>query len=106
MAGPEAKIEAYLVKRCKEIGGIAEKYTSPNKRSVPDRLCQFPQDTIVFVELKATGKKPTKLQEHDHSVRRQRGHQVYVIDSKEGVDNFIKEMATTIDLKTAIGDIL
>ena len=38
----EKTIEAYFVKRIKEIGGVAEKFTSPNKRAVPDRLVLLP----------------------------------------------------------------
>lgn len=34
----EKHIEAHLVKRVKEHGGIAYKFTSPQRRSVPDRL--------------------------------------------------------------------
>jgi len=38
----ERVIEAYLVQKVKELGGIAYKFTSPQRRSVPDRLCLFP----------------------------------------------------------------
>lgn len=34
----EKTIEAHLVKRVKERGGVAYKFTSPQRRSVPDRL--------------------------------------------------------------------
>ena len=88
----EKTIEAYFVKRIKEIGGVAEKFTSPNKRAVPDRLVLLPSGVALFVELKAPGKKPTPLQLSDHSKRRALGFRVEVIDSKEGVDKFITEL--------------
>lgn len=34
----EKKVEEHLCKRVKELGGIAYKFTSPQRRSVPDRL--------------------------------------------------------------------
>jgi hypothetical protein len=104
--GSEAIIENYLVKRCRSIGGVAEKFTSPNKRAVPDRLCQFPFDVIVFVELKAEGKVPTPAQAEDHKRRRARGHEVRVIDSKSGVDDFIIEVEHTLLKLKAIEDLI
>lgn len=89
--GPEAKVEAYLVKRCRELSWLCEKYTSPNKRAVPDRIIFMPFNRVVFVELKAPEKKPTKLQEYDHKKRREMGFTVYVCDSKEAVDKMIQE---------------
>lgn len=96
--GPEAIIENYLVKQCKKVGGVAEKFTSPQKRSVPDRLCQFEYNLIYFVELKAEGKLPTAAQSLDHHNRRARGHVVYVIDSKKAVDAFIAHVKLKISI--------
>jgi len=41
---------------------------------------------ICFVETKATGNKPTKLQEREHAFLRGLGFEVLVIDSKEEID--------------------
>jgi len=84
----EKTIEAALVKRVKALGGMAEKFTSPAKRSVPDRLITLPDGRIIFVELKAPNKKPTPKQAHDHDVRRSLGCDVRVIDSLEAVNAF------------------
>lgn len=81
----ERDIEAYLVKRCKEIGALCDKFTSPQRRSVPDRLITF-GGRVLFVELKATGKKPTEAQVRDHERRRSAGAEVVWLDSKEAVD--------------------
>lgn len=83
----ESAIEAYLVRRIRALGGMAEKFTSPGKRSVPDRLVILPDNRIIFVELKANGKKPTENQLRDHERRRALGCTVLVLDSKEGVDD-------------------
>jgi len=87
----ETPIENALVKRVKALGGMAEKFTSPNRRSVPDRLVTLPGGRIIFVELKATGKKPTDAQLRDHARRRVLGHRVMVIDSMEQVNRFPDE---------------
>lgn len=84
----EKTIEAALVKRVKVLGGMAEKFTSPNKRSVPDRLVTLPGGRIIFVELKAPGKKPTAKQELDHQRRRDLGCDVRVISTMEEIDVF------------------
>ncbi len=86
----ERDVEAYLVKRVKELGGIAYKFTSPGRRSVPDRLVVWPTGEVQFVELKAPGAKPTPLQLREHDKLRALGQVVYVLDSKELVDRWVK----------------
>ena len=84
----ETPIEQALVRRVKSLGGMAEKFQSPQKRSVPDRICLLPKGRIIFVELKASGKKPTDAQLRDHEKRRLLGADVRVIDSIEQVNLF------------------
>lgn len=84
----ERDIERALVKRVKTLGGMAEKFTSPGRRSVPDRLVTLPGGWVIFVELKAPGKKPTDNQLRDHQRRIELGCDVRVIDSLEAVDAF------------------
>ena len=83
----EKTIEVALVQRVKSLGGMAEKFTSPAKRSVPDRIVTLPDGRIIFVECKAPGKKPTPAQQKDHERRRALGCEVLVIDSLEGAKN-------------------
>src|SRR5689334_9336935 len=89
----ERDIEAYLVKRCKEIGALCDKFTSPQRRSVPDRLITF-GGRVLFVELKATGARPTPAQVRDHERRRAAGAEVVWLDSKAQADNVIKALET------------
>jgi hypothetical protein len=84
----ERDIEKALVKKVKELGGIAEKFTSPQKRSVPDRIVTLPGGRIIFCELKAPGKRPTNNQRRDHLKRRMLGADVRLIDSFEMIDGF------------------
>jgi hypothetical protein len=85
----EADIEAYLVKRVAEFGGRAEKFTSPSRAAVPDRLVLWPPGRAEFVECKAPGKLPTAAQARDHEARHAMGFDVFVIDSFVGVDKYI-----------------
>lgn len=84
----EKTIEVALCKRVKELGGSCEKFTSPGRRSVPDRLITLPGGRIVFVEVKAPGKKATELQAYDHAKRRALGCDVRLINSMEQVHAF------------------
>lgn len=84
----ERDVEKALVKRVKELGGMCEKFTSPGRRSVPDRLITMPGGRIIFVELKAPGKEPTENQAKDHTRRRDLGCDVRVIDNLEDARAF------------------
>lgn len=84
----EKDIESALCARVKSLGGLCEKFVSPGRRSVPDRIVTLPGGVIVFVEVKAPGKKPTDLQERDHARRKALGCRVVVIDSVESANAF------------------
>jgi len=84
----EKDVEAALVRRVKALGGLCEKFTSPGRRSVPDRIITMPNGQIIFVELKAPNKKPTDAQLKDHERRRALGCDVRVIDNKEDARAF------------------
>ena len=77
----ESQLEQKLVSHITKLGGIAYKFSSPNRRSVPDRLCVMPNGRVFFVELKTKGKTPTALQQHEHETLRALGHTVLVIDN-------------------------
>lgn len=84
----ENRVEKALVKRVKDLGGMCEKFTSPGRRSVPDRLVTLPGGRIIFVECKAPGKEPTITQQRDHKRRRLLGCDVRVIDNIEDARAF------------------
>lgn len=80
----EAHIEKYLALRCARHEILCEKFVSPQKRSVPDRILTY-RGSAVFVELKAPGKKPNLGQQRDHASRIHHACVVWT-DSFEGVD--------------------
>lgn len=84
----ERDIERAFVRRVKALGGLCEKFTSPGRRSVPDRVVTLPGNRIIFVELKRTGAVPTEAQARDHDKRRALGCDVRVIDNIEDVNAF------------------
>jgi hypothetical protein len=88
----EKNIESYLREKVKEQGGIAYKWVSPGNSGVPDRIVVLPGNKVVFVELKAPGKKPTALQVNQHKKLTLRGCDVRVIDSKLQVDLLLQEL--------------
>ena len=60
--GPEAKIEAAFVRYAKSKRCLCYKFTSPSRRSAPDRIVVTPSGVTGYLELKAPGKKPSKAQ--------------------------------------------
>ena len=89
----ERDIEAHLVEGVKRLGGVAYKFTSPGRRNVPDRLCVLPGGRVVFVELKAPGKKPTAGQAREHRRLWDLGFPVRVCDSIEAVDAVLRVLS-------------
>lgn len=92
----EKSIEDALVRRVKKLGGTCEKFTSPGRRSVPDRLVTLPDNRIIFVETKAPNNKPTIKQQADHDRRRKMGCDVRVIDSLEAVHAFPEQIESPL----------
>ena len=86
----EKEIENYLVSKIKNKKGTAYKFTSPGNSGVPDRLCLLPNGKIFFVELKSPGKKPRALQVNQITKITKLGQRVYVVDSKEKVDEVLE----------------
>ena len=94
---PEGKIEAYLKKRVLGDGARIRKLSWPAHRGAPDRMVWWPGEpdgsglavNMVFVEVKAPGKKPTKQQEREHKKLRDDGFEVCVVSTREEVDQLI-----------------
>lgn len=93
MIESEKLIERRLVRSVREAGGICVKMLCDQLSGLPDRLCLFPGGSVVFAELKTTGKKPRKLQEIMHRKLRALHFRVEVIDRTEQIDRIIQEYA-------------
>ncbi|QFS86599.1 MULTISPECIES: VRR-NUC domain-containing protein [unclassified Marinobacter] len=74
----------------------AEKFTSPGRRAVPDRLFSVTGPyvgVVFFIEFKAPGKKATEKQERDHQERREMGFNVFVVDDIDQGKKIVDQMA-------------
>lgn len=85
----EIIVESYLTEQVELRGGLCEKHVSPGLNGVPDRLITWPRGVMHLVETKAPKKGPTPQQARDHRRRAQRNVFVYVINTKELVDQYI-----------------
>lgn len=88
----EREVELYLRNLVKRSGGKAYKFESPGNDGVPDRLVVFPGNRIYFIELKRPGGKPRPLQVKKINELKSFGCKVGVIDSKEKVDSFVRNV--------------
>lgn len=87
----EKQIEAYLVKKVKDLGGVAYKFTSPSHRGVADRVVCLPNGQTWFVELKTAGGKLSALQQVFQSDMARMNQRYACLWSKEHVDEWLKE---------------
>lgn len=88
----EKLVERKLVELVKINNGMCIKLLCDQLTGLPDRMCLFPNHKIVFVELKTTGQKPKRIQLFIHDKLRALGFRVEVIDSIEGVEQFINNI--------------
>lgn len=88
----EKDVERKLVELVKISGGMCIKLLCDQLIGLPDRMCLFPGHKIVFVELKTTGRKPRRIQLYIHEKLRQLGFRVEIIDTIEGVKQFINSI--------------
>ena len=88
----EKVIERKLVEAVKANGGMCIKLLCDNLLGLPDRMVLMPHSKIAFVELKTTGQKPRRIQVFMHNKLRNLGFRVEVIDTVEGVNNFINSI--------------
>jgi hypothetical protein len=88
----ESKIEKALKNKVEEMGGMALKFVSPGMAGVPDRIVLIPKGRVVFIELKSPGKKLRPLQLKRKSQLELLGFKVYIIDSLQGIDGFVREV--------------
>ena len=82
----EKYIEMHLLDGVAARGGLCLKYFNPAVVGYPDRLCLLPGGVVFWVELKAPGEKPRKIQGLRHLQLRGLGQTVHVADSIEAVD--------------------
>ena len=81
----EKRIEEYLKKRVKALGGLCLKFVSPGTSGVPDRICVLAK-RVVFVECK----RPDGVLSPSQKIVQKRltdlGAEVFTVYSMEDID--------------------
>ena len=88
----EHHIEAQLKKAVEASGGLCWKLVCPGTSGVPDRLCLM-GGQVVFVEVKAPGKKPRPIQRRRMNQLRQQGFTALVVDSMDGIQEVLDALS-------------
>lgn len=88
----ESLIEKRLKNKIEQLGGLCFKWVSPGRRGVPDRICILPKGRTIFVEMKAPDGVLSPLQKKRIRELEKLKHEVFVLASKQQVDDFIKEI--------------
>ena len=90
MGKAEGRVEKYLDKHVRDLGGFTRKYTSPGRRGVPDRIVFL--SGVHFVETKTEDGYLSKLQVNEIRRMREAGADVAVLASREDVDTWLKHI--------------
>lgn len=88
----EKDIEKWLVEEVKKMGGLADKYVSPNNPGVPDRIVIMPGGRVFFVELKAQWGRLGSLQKWQRKRYEGVGAQVRCVCGMDGAKAFVEEL--------------
>lgn len=87
----EKDIEAKVVKHAKDLGCLAYKFTSPSRRSVPDRLFIGPQGQVMLIEFKRLGGQSTPAQAVEIMKLQNQHVKVWIVDNVEQGKKFVDE---------------
>ena len=96
----ESTVERHFKLCVDKLGGMAVKFVPTYFAGFPDRIVLLPRGRIVFVELRAQGKKPRALQLKVHERLRELGFQVDVIDSIDEVNKWASYEAAKLSVST------
>ena len=91
MGKPEGVIENYLIKQAKKHNFLCYKFVSPSNNGVPDRII-IGNGLTLFIELKAPGEVARKQQQAVINRMRKHGATVYIIDSKQQIDELFASL--------------
>ena len=85
----ESIIEKYLVERVKGLGGECRKLRWIGRNGAPDRIVML-KGQVIFIELKASGKKCRPHQIREHKRMQRMGQHIEIIDSFERVNEVLR----------------
>jgi len=88
----EKDIEKRVCDFAKSKNILVYKFTSPQRRSVPDRMFLLPSGQVFFIEFKRLGLKPTPAQYVEIERIRKQKVLVFVVDNVEAGKKVIEDM--------------
>ena len=88
----ENEIEKALIDKVKLHEGLCLKFISPSMTGISDRIILLPKGKIGFVETKRPGGGPRPIQKKRIKQFKNLGFKVYVLDTKENIDEIIKRI--------------
>ena len=88
----EKWIENKLRDEVKKLGGLALKFWPVSFTGFPDRMILMPPGKVRFVELKSGGKVLKPKQKLVRKILLKLGFEVYTIDTKQLLDDFLKRI--------------
>ena len=89
----ESEIERYLCTRVRALGGETRKITWIGRRGAPDRLV-FLGGGVMFIELKAPGRRPSVAQTKELERLRDLGARAVWASSRAEIDALVEAMMT------------
>jgi hypothetical protein len=105
----ESVIEKAVCEYAKRLGCLVYKFTSPARRSVPDRLFVMPYGKgVFFIEFKRKGGKPTAAQEVEINKILAQGTRAFVAcsiaEGKKIVDDVLRDAPSYPSQKLTLAD--
>lgn len=91
----EKDIEKVVCAYAKSLDMLCYKFTSPSRRSVPDRMLVTSGGIVWFIEFKRRGEKPTPAQTMEIEKLRKQKVPVFVIDNVAEGKNVVMAMLGT-----------
>lgn len=89
MGSKENRVEQRLIDGVKALGGRTFKFVSPGLAGVPDRIVILPGGIVHFVELKAPGGSPSRIQLRRIAQLRKLGVKALILTGTEEVDGYL-----------------
>ena len=90
----EKSLQAYVMKKCRDLSFLCYKFASPAKRGVPDLILIDTSGVTTYCEVKSpTGRGVlSALQQREIAKLRKQGCFVAIVNSKNDADKFIGQL--------------
>lgn len=85
----ESKIERYLTRGVKALGGRSYKWVSPGNTGVPDRIVILKNAGVIFIELKTEHGRLSPMQKSQLKRLKRLGQRATVLYGMADVDEFL-----------------